>query len=175
MASRRTDQRKLDRFHPEEDLLLCRFVTEHGSESWREAAAALPGRTARQCRDRWRHYLQLSTPEQPWTKDEDLLLRRAVAYHGARWRIIRPFFPTRSDSDLRQRWILHCFRKEGYQSDIREIETESEKDLKAITELSPDDTTDNSKTEASQLGAMIWGSKTGFWFEIENGPTYPDY
>jgi hypothetical protein len=133
------------------------------------------------CRDRWHHYLECSTPEQCWTEDEDLLLRRAVAYHGTRWGMIRPLFPSRSASDLRHRWILHCFGKEGFQNDLSEFESKSQSESKRerkselLTDGNSTDTADNSKTETSQLSAMVWGPKTGFWFDIENIPTYADY
>jgi hypothetical protein len=90
-----------------------------------------------------------------------------VAYHGTRWGIIRPLFPSRSDSDLRHRWILHCFGKEGFQNDLSEFESQGERKSELLT--------DGNSTDTSQLSAMVWGPNTGFWFDIENVPTYADY
>jgi hypothetical protein len=45
------------RFGIHEDHTLTDMVTWHGFRSWSYIATKLPGRTARQCRDRWNHYL----------------------------------------------------------------------------------------------------------------------
>ncbi|MDR1034467.1 MAG: SANT/Myb domain-containing protein, partial [Holosporales bacterium] len=40
-----------------EDSCLIEVVMQHGPEGWRKVAEHMPGRTARQCRDRWNNYL----------------------------------------------------------------------------------------------------------------------
>jgi hypothetical protein len=52
------------RVHPIEDLALRELVLVHGLTAWPMIASRLPGRNARQCRDRWNHYLsRLPAPE----------------------------------------------------------------------------------------------------------------
>jgi hypothetical protein len=63
------------RFRPDEDRLLYQLVQQFGLSDWRSIAVRLPGRSIRQCRDRWQHYLATSALYTPWTPDEDQLLQ----------------------------------------------------------------------------------------------------
>jgi hypothetical protein len=45
------------RFRTDEDQLLMDVIRRFGCESWSLIAAYVPERNARQCRDRWKHYL----------------------------------------------------------------------------------------------------------------------
>jgi hypothetical protein len=62
---------------------------------------------------------------------------------------------------------LNCFPKTKDESGAQVGEKDGESEHQP-----PDGATDNSVAEASPLAALIWGSKPGFWFEIENVPTY---
>jgi hypothetical protein len=45
-------------FTPKEDQAIITAVAKYGTESWSKVASEVPDRTARQCRDRYRHYLK---------------------------------------------------------------------------------------------------------------------
>jgi hypothetical protein len=46
--------------------------------------------------------------KRPWTKEEDQLLREAVAQHGARnWSSVSKMIPTKNGKQCRERWINH--------------------------------------------------------------------
>lgn len=46
--------------------------------------------------------------KRPWTKEQDQLLREAVAKHGARnWSSVSKMIPTKSGKQCRERWINH--------------------------------------------------------------------
>jgi hypothetical protein len=53
------------RFKPDEDRILMDLVMRYGCDSWSWIASRLPGRNARQCRDRWNHYLLPLAPRDP--------------------------------------------------------------------------------------------------------------
>ena len=96
--------RTKNKFTPEEDELLKEQVKEHGEKGWRKIAEHLPGRTARQCRERWVNYLTPKVSLAPWTAEEDLLLNSLVAEHGKQWSKISSFFPSRTDVQLKNRY-----------------------------------------------------------------------
>jgi hypothetical protein len=50
------------RFNPTEDIRLADLVHLHGVNCWQRIAADMPRRNARQCRDRWNHYLAKQVP-----------------------------------------------------------------------------------------------------------------
>jgi hypothetical protein len=99
------------RFTPEEDRVLYGLVIDRDSLQWNEIAKKLPGRNARQCRDRWNHYLAASSSDRPWTSEEDLLLTRAMAVHSKRWALIAKLFHDRTDSEIYRRWMLRSMQQ----------------------------------------------------------------
>jgi hypothetical protein len=94
------------RFTRQEDRALYELAGGRGTLRWTEVAKGLPGRNARQCRDRWNHYLAVPPSERPWTSEEDLLLTRAIAVHSKRWPVIAKLFAGRTDSEVYRRWIF---------------------------------------------------------------------
>jgi hypothetical protein len=92
------------RFQAAEDALLVRLVACKGPDSWAQIAASFPGRNARQCRDRWNHYLAVKYGDKPWTITDDIRLCRSVSSFGNQWNYIVRFFDGRSAPDLEKRW-----------------------------------------------------------------------
>jgi hypothetical protein len=85
-------------------VLLCRVVETLGSDNWQAVAAQIPGRKARQCRDRWLNYLSPAVVNGRWTPAEDDLLRAKYDQFGTTWKHIAAFFPSRTDINVRSRW-----------------------------------------------------------------------
>jgi hypothetical protein len=95
-------------FTCKEDNQLRNLMKQFGSNSWREISAAMPGRTVRQCRDRWFHYLSKPKSEIPWTADEDATLLEKIGEFGLKWTRLATFFSNRNDLDVKQRWLWIC-------------------------------------------------------------------
>jgi hypothetical protein len=96
------------KFWPREDDRLRYLVGQLGTSSWERIASEMPGRTARQCRERWKHYLSTSRPTSEWSPDEDELLCVKMQQLGPRWTQIAQSFPGRSDVQVKARW-MHKF------------------------------------------------------------------
>jgi hypothetical protein len=95
-------------FTPDEDNRLRNLVNQFGSNAWSDISAGMSGRTVRQCRDRWFHYLSRSINQIPWTIDEDAMLIEKIGEFGLKWTQLMTFFPNRTDLDLKQRWLWIC-------------------------------------------------------------------
>lgn len=91
-------------FTPDEDEHLCRLVHSERFDNWAEIARQMPGRTGRQCRDRWTNYLAPNISLQPWRPDEDDLIIRAVNEIGTKWAAIAKLTPGRSGNAVKNRW-----------------------------------------------------------------------
>lgn len=87
----------------EEDEKL-RSLASKGFTSWTEAAEQIPGRSAKQCRDRWRNHLEASIKHGPWEPEEDALLLQLHAKHGNRWAAIARCIPGRTENAVK----IHC-------------------------------------------------------------------
>jgi hypothetical protein len=81
-------------------------VRKYGVNAWPEISQAMVTRNIRQCRDRWNHYLSTKPAACPWTDEEDQLLHRTIDRTGPRWKSVQPFFPMRSEDEIRNRWSL---------------------------------------------------------------------
>jgi hypothetical protein len=95
------------KFTTEEDEKLRVLVSQIGNQRWEVIAHGMPGRTARQCRDRYKNYLLDSLVSAPWSAEEDSLLKRKYVEIGPRWVEISKFFNGRSGNDVKNRWHRH--------------------------------------------------------------------
>jgi hypothetical protein len=80
------------------------LVSQFGASCWAHVCLGMPGRTARQCRDRWNHYLSSANPDEPWSADEDDLLVQKIEEIGRKWMQLAKFFPSRTDLEVMRRW-----------------------------------------------------------------------
>ena len=58
----------------DEDKLVRSLVDMHGTKCWSLIAASLPGRTGKQCRERWHNQLDPAIRKDAWTAEEDATL-----------------------------------------------------------------------------------------------------
>ena len=95
------------KFSQDEDALLRRLVDLNGAHHWELIAASMPGRTARQCRDRFANYLMPQLNNGPWTEDEDRILALKYGEFGPHWSLIVPFLNGRSSNAIKNRWYTY--------------------------------------------------------------------
>jgi hypothetical protein len=94
------------KFTAEEDARLAAIVARQGESNWKRIAAQLGGRNCRQCRERWKNYLDPNLSKAPWTVQEDALLLAMYREHGSRWTVIAKEFPARTDVNCKNRWVV---------------------------------------------------------------------
>jgi hypothetical protein len=94
------------KFSPDEDELLTAIVREYGVKDWIKVASVMRTRNARQCRERYKNYLDPDLRRGSWTAQEDELLETKHQEYGAKWNKIARFFVNRSDISLRNRWMV---------------------------------------------------------------------
>jgi hypothetical protein len=97
-------KREKRKFTAEEDTLVRQLVDQHGTRQWDVIARSLPNRSARQVRDRGKHFLSAQVSLRSWTVDEDRLLLHLGAQIGPQWSTLVKFFPGRTDVSLKNRW-----------------------------------------------------------------------
>jgi hypothetical protein len=87
----------------EEDQQLAALVEQHGI-NWKQIAPSMPGRSNRQCRDRWINYLNPTPTNNPWTQEEEAFLLKKYQELGPKWTLIATFFTGRTDMNCKNRW-----------------------------------------------------------------------
>ncbi|OHT13497.1 hypothetical protein TRFO_16239 [Tritrichomonas foetus] len=99
------------KFSEEEDFRLRNLVTCFGAKKWVRIASMMPGRTARQCRDRYSNYLAPGFIQSEWSIEEDDLLLNKYLEYGSQWTRIREFFPNRTANSIKNRWNYSVSRR----------------------------------------------------------------
>jgi hypothetical protein len=109
------------KFTTEEDTQLTEFVKTYGNNDWFTIACLLPGRTARQCRERWNHYLSPTVSCTPFTPWEDALLAQKYAEFGPKWKAIAASFEGRTDIHVKNRWLFLARRHHRATAAVQDI------------------------------------------------------
>jgi hypothetical protein len=132
------------RFTPTDDLNLRQIVAEfyrlYREPHWNEVASQMHGKTARQCRERYRNYLSPRVSNRPWTPEEEELLEQKYAEYGPHWARMVAFFPNRSDVHLKNHWSTLRNRKSKFAREELESKNDAVSESRPVTQ---------SKTSAS--------------------------
>lgn len=105
-----TPRHKKRIFTKEEDEKILKYVNIYG-QNWKEIASMIDGRTEKQCRERYRTYLNPSIRKDPFTPDEDALLIALYNSYGPKWAEISKHFIGRSDNMLKNRFNYHIIHR----------------------------------------------------------------
>lgn len=91
------------RFTSEEDKIILDCVASQPI-NWTSVASQVPGRTAKQCRERYQNSLDPSLKQKEWTADEDAILLEAHSRWENSWGQIVRALPGRSQNMAKNRW-----------------------------------------------------------------------
>lgn len=158
------------KFSPQEDMILLQAVTSFGTSDWHVIATALPGRNARQCRERWNNYVNPALSNSIWTPEEDHFLLAKYQEIGPRWQTIASFFGVRSTNSVKNRYITLQRRLSKKQK-----KSKSKKPTKLHSKKSPKKPQQNQKP----LKCSNSASSTGLYedthtFELTEQSNLPD-
>ena len=99
-----TTSYKKAKWTSDEDNLLKMMVKNQGTNNWSLIAQSIPGRTGKQCRERWLNQLRPELNKNNWTPQEDAILIQQQQIHGNMWTKIAQYLPGRSANNVKNRW-----------------------------------------------------------------------
>ena len=87
-----------------EDHVLSELVKQFGLRKWKIIAQHMPGRTAKECKERYFNYLSPNFANTKWSHEEDKFLIEKYNELGPKWGILSRHFKGKNSNDLSNRW-----------------------------------------------------------------------
>ena len=106
-------------------------------EDWEAISKKLPGRTPKQCHDRYINYLRDGLKSEPWSLQEDETLLTMYKAIGPKWSKMMGNLPGRSGNDIKNRWHKHLSKKSNQAFNMNNINNNS-KSTSNLTNLFED-------------------------------------
>merc|ERR1719473_1805604 len=94
----------------EEDSIILKCI-DSGMIKWTEIAECVPGRSSKQCRERWSNHLDPTLKKGNWDDEEDKPLAVAQSVLGNCWSRIAKAIPGRSENAIKNRWNSAVHKK----------------------------------------------------------------
>lgn len=114
----------------EEDRLLLDTIAANNNQlAWPKIAASVPGRTGKQCRERYLNHLKPSLKLTSWSVLEDAMIFRLYSLQGSKWSRMVKHLKGRTDNSIKNRYH-HLKRR--FERKMKSVKTS--KDLETVME-----------------------------------------
>jgi hypothetical protein len=107
----RTPAKPKKKFSADQDEKIRELVGDQRFPDWKTIAEQIEGKNARQCRERYQHYLAPDVCPEPWTPDEDAHLSTLYAQFPNDWARIAERMSGRTNTGVKNRFHSAGFRQ----------------------------------------------------------------
>ena len=95
---------KKSKWTQEEDEKLLKAIEIVGNNKWAKISELVPGRSGKQCRERWMVTLNPEISKIDWKYEEDITLLKLQKEWGNKWATFTTYLPGRSTTSIKNRW-----------------------------------------------------------------------
>ena len=88
----------------EEDKKLIDWIKNNGPCNWTSCASLIPGRTGKQCRERWANSLNPLLKKGLWEPEEDYIIFKLFKLIGSKWAMISNYLCGRTENSTKNRF-----------------------------------------------------------------------
>ncbi len=129
----------------EEDKKLIDWIKTNGPTNWSACAEYIPGRTGKQCRERWINALNPLLKKGSWEPEEDYIIFKLFKKLGSKWSTISNYIDGRTENSIKNRFY----------STLRRLACESKKNEKGF-DLKFDEDFDDKEAKLSLKNLMLY-------------------
>ena len=97
----------------EEDKKLIDWIKNNGPCNWTSCASLIPGRTGKQCRERWANSLNPLLKKGLWEPEEDYIIFKLFKLIGSKWAMISNYLSGRTENSTKNRFYSTLRRYAG--------------------------------------------------------------
>ena len=116
--NRMKDVSKKGQWSAKEDQIVKDWALRNGPRKWSICSVVVEGRSGKQCRDRWRNYLDPFINHSEWTDTEQMKVFAEMKHNWSSWTLIAKNITNRSESAVKNLFyssIRKIKRSEIYQ------------------------------------------------------------
>lgn len=96
-----TEKSKKGNWANYEDELLLDWVKEKGAKNWAKCALTIPGRTGKQCRERWKNSLDPLVKRGNWSINEQIKMFEAMKVYWYSWSAVSKCLSGRTENSIK--------------------------------------------------------------------------
>jgi len=110
-------------------MKLLQMIADIGPHQWEQMAIKMPGRTGKQCRERWHNQLNPLLKKARWSIEEDWILYILNETVKNRWAEITNVLLGRSDNSIKNYWnSTLCSKQKALEKDLQSYLKKATKD-----------------------------------------------
>ena len=125
----------------EEDKKLIDWIKTNGASNWSACSEFIPGRTGKQCRERWMNALNPLLKKGSWEPEEDYIIFKLFKKLGSKWSTISNYIAGRTENSIKNRFY----------STLRRIASETRKNEKNVLGDNKEDSKAEQKLSLTNL------------------------